>query len=215
MRGTLGWPTHRARNQAETLPCVQREREKYWVSLAPARQATRVVSPYCRRTADDGSNNQRSRRYTHNPSVQQFGLFGFQASSDKHLRSHFQMGASQRKLVNVNSQHPGIGWQENLVSSAHWEAKLKSRDFLEVAVAYGLILGSSQRPQPRQTMRAHSAFDPQDRGDRSGLSVSPSWPRASRSGSQRRSIPCIRCPLAWQKSPEPGGTSCGHLYSNS
>jgi len=60
------------------------------------------------------------------------------------------MGASQRKLVNVNSQHPGIGWQENLASSAHWEAKLKSRDFLEVAVAYGLILLAVWTPTPLQ-----------------------------------------------------------------
>jgi hypothetical protein len=42
--------------------------------------------------------------------------------------------------VNANSQHPRIDRSEDLDSSALWEAKLKSRDFLEVAVTYGLVL---------------------------------------------------------------------------
>ena len=52
--------------------------------------------------------------------------------------------------MNVNSQHPGVARQENLDSSALWEAKLKSRDFLEVAVTYGLVLLALWTPNPLQ-----------------------------------------------------------------
>lgn len=52
--------------------------------------------------------------------------------------------------MNVNSQHPRIGWQENLDPAAVWDAKLKSRDFLEVAVTYGLVLLALWTPKPLQ-----------------------------------------------------------------
>lgn len=43
--------------------------------------------------------------------------------------------------MNANSQHPRIGRSDDMDSFVvPWEAKLKSRDFLEVAVTYGLIL---------------------------------------------------------------------------
>ncbi len=53
--------------------------------------------------------------------------------------------------MNANSQPPSIGWQEDLDSSVLWEAKLKSRDFLEVAVTYGLVLLALWTPTPLQT----------------------------------------------------------------
>jgi Type II CAAX prenyl endopeptidase Rce1-like len=52
--------------------------------------------------------------------------------------------------VNVDSHHPRIGWQENLDSSALWAAKLRSRDFLEVALTYGLVLLALWTPKPLQ-----------------------------------------------------------------
>jgi hypothetical protein len=52
--------------------------------------------------------------------------------------------------VNANSQHPRIGRPEPLDSSVLWEAKLKSRDFLEVAVTYGLVLLAVWAPTPLQ-----------------------------------------------------------------
>jgi len=42
--------------------------------------------------------------------------------------------------VDANSQNPRIGRPADLDSSVLWQAKLKSRDFLEVAVTYGLVL---------------------------------------------------------------------------
>ena len=42
--------------------------------------------------------------------------------------------------MNANSQRYGIGRPEDLDSFVPWEAKLKSHDFLEVAVTYGLVL---------------------------------------------------------------------------
>lgn len=52
--------------------------------------------------------------------------------------------------MNANSQHRGIDRPEDLDSSVLWEAKLKSRDFLEVAVAYGLVLLAVWTPTPLQ-----------------------------------------------------------------
>lgn len=94
--------------------------------------------------------------------------------------------------MTADSQHPRIAWQENLDSSALWAVKLKSRDFHEVAVTYGLVLlalwtpnplqtgfagsswlGSYQRLSPRDKMLVCSAFDGQDCADRSGSLALP------------------------------------------
>ena len=52
--------------------------------------------------------------------------------------------------MNANSQNPTIARPEDLDSSVLWEAKLKSRDFLEVAVTYGLVLLAVWTPTPLQ-----------------------------------------------------------------
>jgi hypothetical protein len=52
--------------------------------------------------------------------------------------------------VNANSQHPKIGRPGDLDSFVLWEAKLKSRDFLEVAATYGLVLLAVWTPTPLQ-----------------------------------------------------------------
>ena len=51
----------------------------------------------------------------------------------------------------VDFQKQWIGGLQNRSSSAPWKAKLKSRDFLEVAMTYGAILLALWTPNPLQT----------------------------------------------------------------
>jgi len=50
----------------------------------------------------------------------------------------------------VDSQSQRIGRQANRTSPAPWTAKLKSRDFLEVSITYGMVLLALWTPKPAQ-----------------------------------------------------------------